>query len=58
MNYDFSEKEFNLFVEIHTLLSEFAKENSLESGDAHLSDQNIRKALALLAKTPYLKTGD
>lgn len=57
MNYDFSDKEFNLFVEIHTLLSELTKANSLETGDAHLSDQNIREALSLLAKTPYLRLG-
>ena len=30
MNYEFSDKEFNLFVEIHTLISEFVKENNLE----------------------------
>jgi len=57
MNYDFSDKEFNLFVEIHTLISKFAKENNLETGDAGLSAQNIRQALALLSETPYLKLG-
>ncbi len=57
MNYDFSDKEFNLFVEIHTLISEFAKENNLENNDANLSDPMIRQALDILAKTPYLKLG-
>ena len=57
MNYDFSDKEFNLFVEIHTLISEFAKENKLESNDANLTDEKIRQALGILSKTPYLKLG-
>jgi alkylation response protein AidB-like acyl-CoA dehydrogenase len=57
MNYDFSDKEFNLFVEIHTLISEFAKENNIESSDAGLTDENTRQALALLSQTPYLKLG-
>lgn len=57
MNYEFSDKEFNLFVEIHTLISEFAKENNLENNDANLSDPMIRQALDILAKTPYLKLG-
>ncbi|MDA3895727.1 MAG: hypothetical protein PF482_06245 [Desulfobacteraceae bacterium] len=57
MNYDFSDKEFNLFVEIHTLISEFAKENKLESNDANLTNENIRQALAILSQTPYLKLG-
>jgi alkylation response protein AidB-like acyl-CoA dehydrogenase len=57
MNYEFSDKEFNLFVEIHTLISEFVKENNLENNDAGLSDPVIRQALDILAKTPYLKLG-
>lgn len=54
MNYDFSDKEFNLFIEIFTLISEFAKDKNLE---AEGSGQYIRKALELLATTPYLKLG-
>ena len=54
MNYDFSDKEFNLFIEIFTLISEFAKDKNLE---AVVSGQNTRKALELLATTPYLKLG-
>jgi len=72
MNYDFSDKEFNLFVEIHTLMSEFAKEKDLESHDSEKSDpkksdteksdtekseKNTRQALTLLSQTPYLKLG-
>jgi alkylation response protein AidB-like acyl-CoA dehydrogenase len=57
MNYDFSDKEFNLFVEIHTIISEFAKTNNLENSDAGLTETNIRQALVLLSQTPYLKLG-
>ncbi|MBC2717047.1 MAG: acyl-CoA dehydrogenase family protein [Desulfobacteraceae bacterium] len=57
MNYDFSDKEFNLFVEIHTLISEFVKDKNLESSDINTSAENIRQALALLSQTPYLKLG-
>ena len=57
MNYDFSDKEFNLFVEIHTLIGEFAKESKIESSDASLTDENIRQALGILSQTPYLKLG-
>ena len=57
MNYDFSDKEFNLFVEIHTLMGTFAKENDLETKDAEKSEKNTRRALALLSRTPYLTLG-
>ena len=57
MNYDFNDKEFNLFVEIHALIDEFAKNKNLESPDINTSTKNIRQALALLSQTPYLKLG-
>jgi len=54
MNYDFTDKEFTLFVEIHKLMSEFANDKNLESNNTEKSNQNTRQALALLSKTPYL----
>ncbi len=57
MNYDFNDKEFNLFVEIHTRISEFANGKDLESYDTKNSEKNTRLALALLSETPYLKLG-
>lgn len=55
MNYDFSDKEFNLFVKIHALISEFAKEKDLNSNDTNQSEKNTRQLIALLSETPYLK---
>jgi len=57
MNYDFSDKEFTLFVEIEALIGNFAKQTDSEKNDPALSEKNTRKALALLSQTPYLKLG-
>jgi len=62
MNYDFTDKEFTLFVDIHKLISEFAKDKHLEisnqkKSETEKSGKNTRQALALLSQTPYLKLG-
>ncbi len=57
MNYDFNDKEFNLFVEIHELISKFADGRDLDNTDLDASEKNIRQALGLLSQTPYLKLG-
>ena len=54
MNYDFTDKEFTLFIDIHTRISQWAKENNLENSDAELSEHQIRQALNQLSKTVYL----
>lgn len=57
MNYDFSEKEFTLFIELHQLLTKFAEGKNLDDCDLAASEINCRQALALLSQTPYLKLG-
>ena len=57
MNYDFSEKEFNFFIEIHGLMSKYAERTNLDDGELDLIEKNCRQALDLLCKTPYLKLG-
>lgn len=57
MNYDFSDKEFTLFIEIHTLISQWAKDNNLENSDSDLSEHQIRQALDLLSQTAYSELG-
>jgi hypothetical protein len=55
MNYDFSEKEFTFFIELHQLLTQFAEGKNLDDCDAATSGSNMRQALSRLAATPYLK---
>jgi alkylation response protein AidB-like acyl-CoA dehydrogenase len=55
MNYDFSEKEFTFFIELHGLLTQFADGKNLDDCDLAGSENNTRQALSMLAETPYLK---
>jgi alkylation response protein AidB-like acyl-CoA dehydrogenase len=55
MNYDFSEKEFTFFIELHGLLTQFAEGKNLDDNDLSASESNIREVLTRLAETPYLK---
>lgn len=57
MNYDFSEKEFNFFVQIQALMGDFTKQTDQGKNDPDLSEKNTRAALSLLSQTPYLKLG-
>jgi len=57
MNYEFSDKEFNFFVEIHELINKFTDGKDLDNTDGNASEKNIRQALAILSQTPYLKLG-
>jgi alkylation response protein AidB-like acyl-CoA dehydrogenase len=52
MNYEFSDKEFNFFVEISELITGVAKETEADTGN-----DITRQALSLLSQTPYLKLG-
>jgi alkylation response protein AidB-like acyl-CoA dehydrogenase len=55
MNYDFSEKEFSFFIELHQLLAKYAEGKKLDDCDLAGSENNLRQAMAMLAGTPYLK---
>jgi alkylation response protein AidB-like acyl-CoA dehydrogenase len=55
MNYDFNEKEFTFFIELHGLLNQFADGKNLDDCDLAGSENNTRQALSMLADTPYLK---
>ncbi len=57
MNYDFSEKEFTFFIELHQLLTQFADGKKLDDCDLAASQDHVRQVLTLLAGTPYLKLG-
>jgi len=57
MNYDFSEKEFTLFVDIHEKMSGLAEAKPLDQRAAAQVKENISQALDVLSQTPYLKLG-
>ncbi|MGM0453881.1 MAG: acyl-CoA dehydrogenase family protein [Thermodesulfobacteriota bacterium] len=54
MNYDFSEKEFSFFIELHEMLAEFAENHPMDDTGQSVY-ANIRDAVARLARTPYLR---
>lgn len=53
MNYDFSEKQFMLFVDLHERIKAFAGGKDLECRGADAD--HLRGMLSVLAETPYLK---
>jgi alkylation response protein AidB-like acyl-CoA dehydrogenase len=57
MNYDFSEQEFTLFVDIQEKLTGLAKSLPLDRRESAKTRENIDRVLQLLAETPYLKLG-
>ncbi|RPJ11046.1 MAG: acyl-CoA dehydrogenase [Desulfobacteraceae bacterium] len=57
MNFDFTEKEQNLFKELQDIMTGLAGEAKLEEKDPGRSEILVRKALNRLAKTAYLKLG-
>jgi len=57
MDYDFSEKEFTFFIELHGIISKFADGKKLDDCGLEQSEKNLRQALARLGETPYLKLG-
>ncbi|MBS3757411.1 MAG: acyl-CoA dehydrogenase [Desulfobacterales bacterium] len=57
MNYDFSEKEFTLFVDINEKMAGLAANGQLDRKDPAHNKENIKQALKQLAQTPYLKLG-
>ena len=57
MNYEISEKEFTLNIDLHQRLTQLAKEVDLEQADSKQVRANMEKTLAVLADTPYLKFG-
>ncbi len=57
MNYDFSEKEFNLFIDIQEKVSRVAESVQLDRKDPKRSRENIKQVLEQLAQTPYLQLG-
>ncbi len=56
MNYDYSQKEFELFIGIHQVLTDFSAGHPMDTGEA-ASKTFIRSALQQLGQTPYLKLG-
>jgi alkylation response protein AidB-like acyl-CoA dehydrogenase len=57
MNYEISENEFTLNIDLHQRLTRLAGENNLEQADTRQVRANMEKTLAALADTPYLKFG-
>jgi len=57
MNYDFSEQEFTLFVDIQKKLAALADTRPLDRRESAKTRENIDEVLALLAESPYLKLG-
>ncbi len=57
MNYEISEKEFTLNINLHQRLTALAGKGDLEQGDTKQIRANMEKTLAALADTPYLKFG-
>lgn len=54
MNYDYSKKEFELFIELHQLVSAHSAEHPMDTG-ADECRKNIQGAMQQLGQTPYLK---
>ena len=57
MNYDFSEQEFTLFVDIQEKMAGLAESLPLDRRESAKTRENIDRVLQLLAETPYLKLG-
>jgi alkylation response protein AidB-like acyl-CoA dehydrogenase len=57
MNFDFTEKEQKLFKELQDIMAGLAAEGGLEEKEPVQSEILVRKALARLSKTAYLKLG-
>ena len=57
MNYDFSEQEFTLFVDIQEKLAGLAESRPLDRRESAKARANIGRVLHILAETPYLKLG-
>lgn len=57
MNYDFSEKEFTLFVDINEKTAGLTEAGQLDQRDPARNKENIKRILGQLAQTPYLKLG-
>lgn len=57
MDYEISEKEFTLNIDLHQRLTQLAGKYDLEQADTKQVRANIEKTLAVLAETPYLKFG-
>jgi alkylation response protein AidB-like acyl-CoA dehydrogenase len=57
MNFDFTEKEQNLFKELQDIMAGLAAEAELAEKDPAKSEMLVRKALKQLSKTAYLKLG-
>ncbi len=56
MNYEYSQKEFELLIELFQMVTDFAADHPMDSGTADCR-QNIQEALEKLGQTPYLKLG-
>ncbi len=57
MNYDFSDQEFALFVQLQEVMQSYVEANDPEKGDVASIDRITRGALARLGETPYLNLG-
>ncbi len=59
MNYDYAQKEFELFIELYQMIADFAAEHPMDthptSTDAAECQNNIQTAMRKLGQTPYLK---
>lgn len=57
MNFDFTEKEHQLFKEINDIMLGLAAEGSPEEKDSFKSEKLVRETLNRLSKSAYLKLG-
>lgn len=54
MNYDYSKKEFELFIELYQTVSAYSAEHPMDTGEDECR-KNIQAAMKQLGQTPYLK---
>jgi hypothetical protein len=57
MNYDISEQEFALCVQLHELVTPFTEEKTAALNDPAAQRDYLGRVLSRLAETPYLKLG-
>jgi alkylation response protein AidB-like acyl-CoA dehydrogenase len=54
MNYDYSQKEFELFIELYQMLKDYSADHPMDSGSQECAE-NIMGAIKILGQTPYFR---
>ncbi len=56
MNYEYSQKEFEFFIELYQMVSAYSASHPMDTGGADC-EKNIQGGVEKLGQTPYLKLG-